>query len=66
MFVLSTMYWIASVIFTLLVINTWFSELHPAAYNPPDWLPMFSAILLVNVSTVPCRHFTHIIRGHRS
>ncbi|KAI0263148.1 hypothetical protein BGY98DRAFT_695802 [Russula aff. rugulosa BPL654] len=48
MFVLSTVYWVVSVVMTFLVMRAWFSELDPATHSPPDWLPMFSAILLVN------------------
>ncbi|KAH9998433.1 hypothetical protein BJV74DRAFT_904642 [Russula compacta] len=48
MFVLSTMYWILSIVITFLEIKAWFSELDPATHDPPDWLPMFSAILLIN------------------
>jgi len=51
MFALSTIYWVISVVDTFLVIRAWFSELDPATHSPPDWLPMFSAVLLVNVST---------------
>jgi len=48
MFVLSTVYWVLSVIVTFLVINAWFSKLDPATHDPPNWLPMFNAIILVN------------------
>jgi hypothetical protein len=51
MFALSTIYWVISVVVIFLVIRAWFSDLDPAAYSPPNWLPMFSAVLLVNVST---------------
>jgi hypothetical protein len=51
MFMLSTVYWVVSVVFTFLTMRAWFSELDPATHSPPSWLPMFSAILLVNVST---------------
>ncbi|KAI9508219.1 hypothetical protein F5148DRAFT_980146 [Russula earlei] len=48
MFVLSSIYWISSVVVTFMVIDAWFSELDPATHQAPDWLPMFSAVLLVN------------------
>jgi len=48
MFGLSTVYWILSVIITFLVIDAWFSSLDPATHNPPNWLPMFNAIILIN------------------
>ncbi len=48
-FALSTMHWVMSVVVTFLVIRAWFSELDPTAHSPPNWLPMLSAILLVNV-----------------
>ncbi|KAH9992592.1 hypothetical protein BJV77DRAFT_962219 [Russula vinacea] len=38
-----------SVVVTFLVIRAWFSELDPATHSPPTWLPMLSAILLVNL-----------------
>jgi hypothetical protein len=50
-FALSTIYWVLSVVVTFLVIRAWFSELDPATHSAPTWLPMLSAILLVNVST---------------
>jgi hypothetical protein len=40
-----------SVVVTFLVIRAWFSDLDPATHTPPNWLPMFNAVLLVNVST---------------
>jgi len=43
MFALSTMYWILSVVITFLVIDTYIGT-----RIAPDWLPMFSAILLIN------------------
>jgi len=52
MFALSTIYWVMSVVVTFLVIRAWFSELDPATHSPPNWLPMFNAVLLVNVSTI--------------
>ncbi|KAI0276617.1 hypothetical protein BGY98DRAFT_693311 [Russula aff. rugulosa BPL654] len=48
MFVLSTVYWVISVVITFLLMRAWFSELDPATHSPPDWLPMFNAVLLVN------------------
>jgi hypothetical protein len=51
MFVLSTVYWVISVVITFLLMRAWFSELDPATHSPPGWLPMFNAVLLVNVST---------------
>jgi len=54
MFALSTVYWILSVIVTFLVINAWFSKLDPATQDAPNWLPMFNAIVLVNVGTLAC------------
>ena len=50
MFGLSSMYWIMSVVVTFIVIDVWHSQFDPVTRNPPDWLPMFSALLLVNVS----------------
>jgi hypothetical protein len=44
------LYWVISVVVTFLVISAWFSELDPATHSPPNWLAMFSAVLLVNVS----------------
>jgi hypothetical protein len=52
MFTLSTIYWVFSVVETFLIIRAWFSELDPATHSPPDWLPMFSAVLLANVSNL--------------
>jgi hypothetical protein len=51
MFALSTIYWVISIVITFLVMRAWFSELDPATHCPPIWLPMFNAVLLVNVST---------------
>jgi len=48
MFALSSMYWIMSVVVTFIVIDVWHSQFDPVTRNPPDWLPMFSALLLVN------------------
>ncbi|KAF8482914.1 hypothetical protein DFH94DRAFT_627208 [Russula ochroleuca] len=48
-FALSTIYWVLSVVVTFLVIRAWFSELDPATHSAPTWLPMLSAILLVNL-----------------
>jgi hypothetical protein len=50
MFTFSTIYWISSVVVTVSVITAWFSGLDPNTHNPPNWLPMFSSILLINVS----------------
>ena len=50
MFTLSTIYWILSVAATFILITDWFSELDPNMPNPAGWLPMFNAILLINVS----------------
>jgi len=44
MFTLSTMYWILSVVITFLVFRSAFDP----TYDAPDWLTLFSAILLVN------------------
>ena len=54
MFVLSTVYWILSVIATFLVLDfKLVSDAWPTGIRGPQmWLPMFSTILLVNVSTV--------------
>jgi Gpi18-like mannosyltransferase len=46
MFALSTIYWVISVVVIFLVIRAWFSDLDPATYSPPNWLPMFNAVLL--------------------
>jgi uncharacterized RDD family membrane protein YckC len=53
MFGLSTVYWILSVIVTFLVLDSdaWFTGIR----GPQIWLPMFSTILLINVSTVQFR-----------
>ena len=48
MFVLSTVYWILSVVVTFLVLDA----RSTGTRGPPIWLPMFSTILLVNVSIV--------------
>src|SRR5579863_1691440 len=49
MFALSTVYWILSVVVTFLVLD----HTRPTGTRgSPIWLPMFSTILLVNVSTV--------------
>jgi len=50
MFALSSMYWIMSVVVTFIVIDVWQSQFDPVPRNPPVWLPMFSALLLINVS----------------
>ncbi|KAF8502186.1 hypothetical protein F5888DRAFT_1176221 [Russula emetica] len=49
MFALSTIYWVISLVITFLVLRAWFSELDPATHFPPIWLPMFNAVLLVNL-----------------
>lgn len=48
MFVLSTIYWVISVVVTFLIIRAWFSKLDPATHSLPNWLPMFGAVLLIN------------------
>ncbi|KAI0254091.1 hypothetical protein BJV78DRAFT_1371651 [Lactifluus subvellereus] len=48
MFALSTMYWISSVVITFWTIVAWFSRLDPSTHNPPGWLPMVNAVLLIN------------------
>ncbi|KAI0305705.1 hypothetical protein B0F90DRAFT_1094489 [Multifurca ochricompacta] len=48
MFALSTLYWILSLAVTFLVFRAWFSNLDPNTHQPPNWLPMFSAIVLLN------------------
>ena len=50
MFALSSVYWIMSVVVTFIVIDVWHSQFGSVPSNPPDWLPMFNALLLVNVS----------------
>jgi hypothetical protein len=50
MFALSSVYWVMSVVITFIVIDVWHSQFGPVPSNPPDWLPMFNALLLVNVS----------------
>jgi hypothetical protein len=53
-FALSSMYWIMSIIDTFIGIDLWLSQFYhdPLNLNPKllDWLPMTSALLLVNVS----------------
>jgi cell division protein FtsW (lipid II flippase) len=62
MFVLSTMFWIASVVITFLIINVYNGSSRNSSNN---WLPMFSAILLVNVSTVLVPYIApRIVREH--
>jgi hypothetical protein len=46
MFTLSTLYWILSVVITFLVFRSTFDP----TYVAPNWLTLFNAILLVNVS----------------
>src|ERR1700733_11230477 len=44
MFALSTIYWVMFVVITFLV-RAWFRD--PATHSPPNWLPMFTPVLLV-------------------
>lgn|SRR6266850_1807837 len=55
MFVLSTVYWILSVTVTFLVLDLVSDARSTGVRGPQIWLPMFSTILLVNVSTVQFR-----------
>ena len=61
MFALSTMFWIVSVVVTFLIIGVYTGSRN----HGPNWLPMFSAILLVNVSTVLVPYIAPpIVREH--
>jgi ABC-type nickel/cobalt efflux system permease component RcnA len=60
MFALSSMYWIMSVVVTFIVVDVWQSQFFPVPRNAPDWLPMFSAVLLINVG-VYYKSRSHII-----
>ncbi|KAJ4478419.1 hypothetical protein J3R30DRAFT_3404464 [Lentinula aciculospora] len=48
MFLLSTMYWIASISTLIQLIQAWFIASDPDAQSTPDYLPLFSALVLVN------------------
>ncbi|KAJ4482911.1 hypothetical protein C8J55DRAFT_510965 [Lentinula edodes] len=48
MFLLSTVYWIASVSTLIQLIQVWFLDSNPDAHSAPNYLPILNALALVN------------------
>ncbi|KAJ4478420.1 hypothetical protein J3R30DRAFT_2898232 [Lentinula aciculospora] len=48
MFLLSTVYWIASISTLIQLIQVWFLAADPNARSAPNYLPFFNALVLVN------------------
>lgn len=52
MFALSTTHWIASIATLIRLIQVWFLAADPDAQSGPIFLPLFNALILVNVRPV--------------
>ncbi|KAI0260145.1 hypothetical protein BC834DRAFT_901993 [Gloeopeniophorella convolvens] len=48
MFALSTLYFALSVVSLVQLISDWLIPINPTILNPPDYLPLFSALVLIN------------------
>ncbi|KAJ3989531.1 hypothetical protein F5890DRAFT_1451684 [Lentinula detonsa] len=48
MFLMSTIHWTASIVTLIRIIQVWFLALDPDAQKPPNFLPLFNVLILVN------------------